>query len=167
MFWVLLFQMPPFVELPMLDLPQHASLRQQVDKRETRKKADNSHKCHFSFRHLVNHNSNHPFWEPSPAPSMRPGVSLLSLCPSLAPALLGCRCRNLLFPTRCLFLWGPASSSWVGPDHLLSSKGCPMAEECKRGHLVVTGMDLDSVIQSEVSQKDKNKYHILTHIYGI
>ena len=42
-----------------------------------------------------------------------------------------------------------------------------MAEECKRGHLVVTGMDLDSVIQSEVSQKDKNKYHILTHIYGI
>ena len=28
-------------------------------------------------------------------------------------------------------------------------------------------MDLESVIQSEVSQKEKNKYHILTHIYGI
>ena len=27
-------------------------------------------------------------------------------------------------------------------------------------------MNLDSVIQSEVSQKEKKKYHILTHIYG-
>ena len=28
-------------------------------------------------------------------------------------------------------------------------------------------MDLESVIQSEVSQKEKNKYHILIHICGI
>ena len=28
-------------------------------------------------------------------------------------------------------------------------------------------MDLESVIQSEVSQKEKNKYRILTHKYGI
>ena len=28
-------------------------------------------------------------------------------------------------------------------------------------------MDLESAIQSEVSQKEKNKYHMLTHIYGI
>ena len=28
-------------------------------------------------------------------------------------------------------------------------------------------MDLESVKQSEVSQKEKNKYHMLTHIYGI
>ena len=28
-------------------------------------------------------------------------------------------------------------------------------------------MDLESVIQSEVSQKEKNKYHILMHINGI
>ena len=32
---------------------------------------------------------------------------------------------------------------------------------------VVRWMDLESVIQSEVSQKEKNKYCILTHIYGI
>ena len=31
----------------------------------------------------------------------------------------------------------------------------------------VRRMDLESVIQSEVSQKKKNKYCILTHIYGI
>ena len=28
-------------------------------------------------------------------------------------------------------------------------------------------LDLESVIQSEVSQKEKNKYRMLTHIYGI
>ena len=32
---------------------------------------------------------------------------------------------------------------------------------------VVRWMDLESVIQSEVSQKERNKYRILTHIYGI
>ena len=31
----------------------------------------------------------------------------------------------------------------------------------------VRWMDLETVIQSEVSQKEKNKYHMLTHIYGI
>ena len=28
-------------------------------------------------------------------------------------------------------------------------------------------MELESVIQSEVSKKEKNKYSMLTHIYGI
>ena len=32
---------------------------------------------------------------------------------------------------------------------------------------VVRWMDLECVIQSEVSQKEKNKYRALTHIYGI
>ena len=32
---------------------------------------------------------------------------------------------------------------------------------------LVRWMDLESVIQSEVSQKEKNKYRMLTHIYGI
>ena len=34
---------------------------------------------------------------------------------------------------------------------------------------IVRWMKLESVIQSEVSQKEKNKYHILAHIliYGI
>ena len=32
---------------------------------------------------------------------------------------------------------------------------------------VVRWMNLESVIQSEVSQKEKNKYCMLTHIYGI
>ena len=32
---------------------------------------------------------------------------------------------------------------------------------------VMRWIDLESVIQSEVSQKEKNKYHMLTHICGI
>ena len=35
------------------------------------------------------------------------------------------------------------------------------------GSFVETWMDLESAIQSEVSQKEKNKYHMLMHIYGI
>ena len=38
---------------------------------------------------------------------------------------------------------------------------------CQRVLFVVRWMDLESVIQSEVSQKEKNKYHMLIHIYGI
>ena len=34
------------------------------------------------------------------------------------------------------------------------------------GSFVGTWMDLETVIQSEVSQKEKNKYRILTHICG-
>ena len=33
--------------------------------------------------------------------------------------------------------------------------------------VLVRWMNLESIIQSEVSQKEKGKYHILTHIYGI
>ena len=35
------------------------------------------------------------------------------------------------------------------------------------GTFVEMWMDLETAIQSEVSQKEKNKYHILTHICGI
>ena len=35
------------------------------------------------------------------------------------------------------------------------------------GSFVEMWMDLDTVIQSEVSQKEKNKYRILMHICGI
>ena len=34
------------------------------------------------------------------------------------------------------------------------------------GSFVETWMDLETVMQSEISQKEKNKYHILTHICG-
>ena len=34
------------------------------------------------------------------------------------------------------------------------------------GSFVETWMDLETVIQSEISQKEKNKYRILVHICG-
>ena len=37
----------------------------------------------------------------------------------------------------------------------------------KIGSFVEMWMELEAVIQSEVSQKEKNKYSILTHICGI
>ena len=37
----------------------------------------------------------------------------------------------------------------------------------KIGSFVETWMDLETIIQSEVSQKEKNKYRILTHIRGL
>ena len=33
--------------------------------------------------------------------------------------------------------------------------------------LVVRWMDLETVIQCEVSQREKNKHRMLTHVYGI
>ena len=37
--------------------------------------------------------------------------------------------------------------------------------ECEA--VLVRWMNLEPIIQSEVSQKEKNKRHILVHIYGI
>ena len=37
----------------------------------------------------------------------------------------------------------------------------------KTSESVLMRMNLEPIIQSEVSQKDKNKHHILTHKYGI
>ena len=37
----------------------------------------------------------------------------------------------------------------------------------KKGCVWVSFNEVESIIQSEVSQKEKDKYHILTHIYGI
>ena len=39
-------------------------------------------------------------------------------------------------------------------------------KEERNWSFVETGMNLETVIQSEVSQKEKNKYRILTHICG-
>ena len=35
------------------------------------------------------------------------------------------------------------------------------------GSVLMRWMNLEPIIQSEVSQKEKEKYHILRHIYGI
>ena len=51
--------------------------------------------------------------------------------------------------------------------HIYSGILLSHKKKTKTELFVVRWMDLESVIHSEVSQKEKNKYHMLTHIYGI
>ena len=44
---------------------------------------------------------------------------------------------------------------------------CSATKRNKFESVVMSGMNLKSVIWSEVNQKEKNKYCILTHICGI
>ena len=66
--------------------------------------------------------------------------------------------------------------SWLLKEieqHVLASQlitGEPEREAIERNEIelfVMRCMDLESVIQSELSQKEKNKYRMVTHIYGI
>ena len=56
--------------------------------------------------------------------------------------------------------WGVLESLHVEEYHSAIKRN-------KIGSFVEMWMDLETVIQSEVSQKEKNKYRILTHICGI
>ena len=40
-------------------------------------------------------------------------------------------------------------------------------KECFLESVLARWMNLEPIIHSEVSQKEKDKYHILTHIHGI
>ena len=51
--------------------------------------------------------------------------------------------------------------------HIYAMEYYSAIERNKTELFVVRWMDLESVKQSEVSQKEKNKYCMLTHIYGI
>ena len=64
----------------------------------------------------------------------------------------------------------PSTDEWIKKMwHIHTMEYC-IYSAIKRNEIVlfvVRWMDLESVIQSEVSQKVKNKYCMLTHIYGI
>ena len=46
---------------------------------------------------------------------------------------------------------------------------CPSTDEWIKSsnEVLIRWMNLEPIIQSEVSQKEKNKCHLLAHIYGI
>ena len=61
----------------------------------------------------------------------------------------------------------PLTDEWIKKDVAHIYNGILLSHERNETELfVVRWMDLESVIQSEVSQKEKNKYRILTHICG-
>ena len=62
----------------------------------------------------------------------------------------------------------PLTDEWINNMWYIYTMGYYSA--IKRNEIklfVVRWMDLESVIRSEVTQKEKNKYRTLTHIYGI
>ena len=62
----------------------------------------------------------------------------------------------------------PSTYEWIKKMwHIYTMEYYSAIERNEIELYVVRWMDLESVTQSEVSQKDKSKYHMLTHIYGI
>ena len=59
-----------------------------------------------------------------------------------------------------------STDEWIKMWHIYTMEYYSAIKRYEIGSLVKTWMDLETVIQSEVSQKEKNKYHILTHICG-
>ena len=62
----------------------------------------------------------------------------------------------------------PSTDEWIKKMwHIYTMEYYSAIKRNEIGFFVVRWMNLESVIQSEVSQKEKNKYRTLTHIYGI
>ena len=62
----------------------------------------------------------------------------------------------------------PWTDEWIKKMwHIYAMEYYSAIRRNKIEKFVVRWMDLQAVIQSEVSQKEKNKYRMLTHIYGI
>ena len=62
----------------------------------------------------------------------------------------------------------PSTDEWIKKMwHIYTMEYYSAIKRNETRSFVDTWMDVETVIQSEVSQKEKNKYHILTRIYGI
>ena len=60
----------------------------------------------------------------------------------------------------------PLTDEWIKKMwHIYTMEYYSAIKRNKIGLFVVRWMELESVIQNEVSQKEKNKYRMLTHIY--
>ena len=60
----------------------------------------------------------------------------------------------------------PSTDEWIKKMwHIYTMEYDSAIKRNETELFVVRWMDLESVIQSEVCQKEKNKYHMLTHIY--
>ncbi|XP_049565288.1 homeodomain-only protein isoform X1 [Orcinus orca] len=62
----------------------------------------------------------------------------------------------------------PSSDEWIKKMwHIYTMEYYSAIKRNEMELFVMRWIDLESVIQSEVSQKEKDKYRMLTHIYGI
>ena len=106
-------------------------------------------------------------------PPYDPEIPLLGICPEKT-IIQKEACTTMFIATLFTIArtWKqpkcPSTDEWIKKMWHIYTVGYYSA--IKRNEIelfVVKWMDLDSVKQSEVSQKEKNKYHMLTHIYGI
>ena len=62
----------------------------------------------------------------------------------------------------------PSTVEWIKKMwHIYTMEYCSAIKRNETELFVMRWLDLETVIQSEVSQKEKNKYCMLTHIYGV
>ena len=62
----------------------------------------------------------------------------------------------------------PSTDEWIKKIwHIYTMEYYSAIKRNETELFVVRWMDLETVIQSEVSQKEKNKFRMLTHIYGM
>ena len=62
----------------------------------------------------------------------------------------------------------PLTDEWIKKIwHIYTMEYYSAIKRNKFDFFVVRLIDLESVLQSEVSEKEENKYSMLTHIYGI
>ena len=61
----------------------------------------------------------------------------------------------------------PSTDEWIKMWHICTMDYYSAIKRNEIELFAVRWMYLEAVIQSEVSQKEKNKYRMLTHIYGI
>ena len=62
----------------------------------------------------------------------------------------------------------PATDEWIKKMwHIYTMEYYSAIKRNEIESFVVRWMDLDTAIKSEVIQKEKNKYRMLTHLYGI
>ena len=62
---------------------------------------------------------------------------------------------------------GPSTDEWIKKLWNIYTLYISAIKKNEILPFAITWMDLEFVIESEVSQKEKNKYHMLTHIQGI
>ena len=60
----------------------------------------------------------------------------------------------------------PSTDEWIKMWYIYTMEYYSAIKRNEFGSFVETWMDLETVIQSEVSPKEENKYHILMHICG-
>ena len=61
----------------------------------------------------------------------------------------------------------PSTDEWIKKWYIYAMEYYSVIKRNAFESALMRWMNLEPIIQSEVSQKDKDKYHILTHIYRI